>query len=135
MAENLSIHILAQLDESQSTSTMKTQLQNIAKNLKIDIGMDDQGLKRMAKDIEKLQNQVNEQSKKIKVINEDDVAKGTVKIKRNIQDAIKEAKKFGDVNFKETFDPVTNELRGFVLEAKKGKDVVQTLKYELSKLS
>lgn len=135
MAENLSIHILAQLDEALSKTTIETQLRKIAKDLKIDIGFDDNALKRMAKEIQELQTKVNDQSKKIKIIDEDSVKSGSVKIQRSIQDAIKEAKKFGDVNFKETFDPVTKELQGFTLEAKKGKDVVKQLKYEMVKIS
>lgn len=129
MANNdLRIIIQATLDEAKSTKAIQEQLKSLQSNLNITIGIDAKQVANIADQVKSLQNQVA--GKQIKII--DDTT--PTKFFSDIDAAVKEFSKLGNVNIAKTINPANQELEKFVLTLNKADGTVERLNFEMAKL-
>lgn len=127
---DLRIKVVAHLNEELSTKALQSELDKIAKNLKLNIGVDPKQLKQVTDSIAEIQNKVNKQTKGgVKFVNDDDV-KTSKQIFTSVDAAVEKYKEFGQVKVKKIFDPATEELKSFNLEIQKTDGLIEKLKFE-----
>ena len=129
MAKQLSIKILAKLNESESISKINSQLEKMQKDINLGIDIDSKQLNSIKSKLENLQNQFNKQNKGVKVIDEDSI-KNMSGIKESVKDVVNEYKKLGNVKVNKTLDPVTRDAKEFTIELEKANGIIERIKYE-----
>lgn len=126
--DDLSIQILAKLNENLSEDTIKKQLEKIQKNLNINIGIDSNQMQSISAKVDHLQKQVS--GKQIKIVDENN-AKIFFK---TINDVINKYSSLGSINISKSINPATQEMEKFLLTVTKTDGTVQKLNFELAKL-
>lgn len=143
MSKDLRIEILATVNEKLSTAEIKSQLEKIQKDLKIDIGIDANKLTDINKQIGELQKQMQGLTGKgLKIIDDKEAIaninktqKGVTELYTNIDKAVQRYSKLGTVKTDGIFHPITRELQGFNLQVERADGLVDKLKLDLVKLA
>lgn len=130
---DLRIKITAQLDESLSTKQLQSQLDKISKNLKLDIGIDTEKLKKINDEIKKIQGNLAPNGKSKPVIDDKDASK-VKEIYKSLDDAVRKYKELGSVKIDKSINPMNKEIEKFQLTVTKANGEVEKLKFKLNSL-
>lgn len=135
----LSIKILGKIDPAQTKKTMQSQLDKIANELNVTIGVDTKTISKISSEVKHLQQKIAQQAKGLKVINDKETIKNINKIQNktrelftSVEKAVKEYSKLGKVEFEKKFDPLTKQMTSFTLNVTKANGEVSKLKYALT---
>ncbi|MFJ7680346.1 phage tail tape measure protein [Peribacillus sp. NPDC097198] len=125
MNDALKILITGQLDMNATETTIKSQLSQISKDLKIDIGINNKQFSQMAEEVKKLKSQLND-GKQSNLISSKDFS--------SMDKLIEKYKLLGTTKIDKKINPVTKEVEGLNIAVTKANGQVEKLKYELAKL-
>jgi TP901 family phage tail tape measure protein len=128
MANDLSILIKAKFKDGIQ-GDLQGEL-NKVKDLKVDIGIDTKALVGLSNQIKELQKSLI-QLKAPKLIDPDSLKESGAKAFDTISKIAEEYGKLGRLDFKNTFNPVTNELNGLSVSIQKADGLLQKLKFDL----
>lgn len=128
-SNDLRIKVTAHLDKEASTKLLQKHLDEIAGNLKLKVAIDDKQIKEIKNLMNDIQKQTSKQSKGVKIIDDDNLGT-TKKIYTDVDNALKEFQKLGQVKINKIFDPATQELKAFNLEIQKTDGLIEKLKFE-----
>ena len=137
MSKDLEILIKAKLDEELSESIIKNQLNKISKKLEIGITTDSKVLNKMQQEINRLQKEIQKNSKGITLIDGKSFLDQTENLKEGIKNTyttFSEAERvFKSLGAKITpnIDVKTNEVKSFIAEFQTMAGVIEKLKYEM----
>lgn len=139
MSDLLGIKILGSLDSTQTVSEINKQLRQLEKDFKISFGTDTSALKTLQDKVKQLQKQIQDQSKGIKLIDDDAILKGMDKLQQEGQQlfsTINKAKEaysaLGQVKVTSNFNNLTNQIDGFTLAVKKSEAEVEKLQFKIA---
>lgn len=139
MSEDLKISIIGSLNKTKTTQEIKEQLKEIEGKLNVEIGVEANVVDKLKKELDLLKKTVNDHTKKIKVIDDDEALKGINTAKQGVKElysdidkAVKHYSKFGQVKVDKNLDPVTKDVDQFTLAVTKANGVVEKLKFSLA---
>jgi Phage-related minor tail protein len=141
MSDELKISLLGSLDEQKSTENLQSQLNKIQSNLKLQFNFDAKALENVSKQIKQIQDTVNQNNNKIKVIDDKEVIKNLDQVQgkvkqtfTSLEKAVQEYSKLGQVKIDSKLDPVTKQVDNFTLSVKKADDTIERMKFSLASI-
>lgn len=134
MAGNdLRIKIVGTLNTGATIGEINTALKGIEKKInKLKLKVEVDQLKDITKAFSNIQNQTSKQGKGVKVVDESNL-KTSKEIFTNVEAAVENFKKLGQVKISKIFDPATQELKSFNLEIQKADGLIEKLKFQTTK--
>lgn len=131
---DLKILVTASLNKELSKVELQKQLDIIAKELKLNVGIDPKQLKDFDKAIKQIQNSINNQGQGVKIKPQVDTSQFK-EVYTSIDKAIAHYKELGSVKISNTsINPLNNEVQKFTLSVTNAFGVVEKLKFELANL-
>lgn len=130
---DIKILINGTLNEQETEKIISRQLETISKNLKVSIGVSDNELDKLAKQVGKLQDQIN--NTKTTTIVSDNDSKKLKELKTAWEAIVEEQKKFGKVNYSTSINPITKEVEKLSISVEQADGRIKKLKYELASLN
>ncbi|MGD7047095.1 phage tail tape measure protein [Rossellomorea marisflavi] len=141
MSDELKISLLGSLDEQKSTANLQGQLNKIQSNLKLQFNIDAKALENVSKQIKQIQEVVNSNNSKIKLIDDKEVIKNLDQVQgkvrqtfTSLEKAVQEYSKLGQVKIDSKLDPVTKQVDNFTLSVKKADDTIERMKFSLASI-
>lgn len=128
---DIRILINGTLNEQETQKIISEQLETIGKNLKVTIGVNDNELDALAKKVGKLQEQINKNQTSV-VSNTE--TKKLQSLSTDLQEIINKQKELGQVSYKTTFNPLTEQVEKLDITLERANGEVKRLKYELASL-
>lgn len=139
MNEDLKIIITGSLDPVKTTTEIQNQLKKLEGQLNVTLGVDAKMLSDLTNKVKKLQNQIDDNSKQLKIIDDkkaianlDQVQNKTKQLFTSVDKAVKEYSKLGTVKVDTNLNPVTKEVDAFTLSVKRADETVERLKFKLA---
>ncbi|MEW5569586.1 phage tail tape measure protein [Rossellomorea marisflavi] len=141
MSDELKIALLGSLDEQKSTANLQSQLNKIQKDLKLQFNFDAKALENVSKQIKQIQDAVNQNNNKIKVIDDKEVIRNLDQVQGKVKQtftSLEKAReaysKLGTVKIDSKLDPVTKQVENFTLSVKKADDTIERMKFSLASI-
>ncbi|GLI85721.1 SPBc2 prophage-derived uncharacterized transglycosylase YomI [Rossellomorea marisflavi] len=141
MSDELKISLLGSLDEQKSTENLQSQLNKIQSNLKLQFNFDAKALENVSKQIKQIQEVVNQNNTKLKLIDDKEVIKNLDQVQgkvkqtfTSLEKAVQEYSKLGQVKIDSKLDPVTKQVDNFTLSVKKADDTIERMKFSLASI-
>ncbi|MFS1518493.1 phage tail tape measure protein [Bacillus sp. SCS-151] len=138
---DLRIKIIGTLNETKTVTHIQQQLKSIEKKLNLQIGVDTKLINNISEKVQQLQATINQNSKGIKIIDDqvaikniDTAKKGIRELYTDIDKAVKQYSTLGNVKIGQNLNPVTKELENFTLTVTKADGIVEKLKFNLAKI-
>ena len=130
MTDDLQILITGSLDTALTTAEIQKQLKQLQGNFKVSLGVDTNAINNISKDIESLQNQINDHSKKIKIIDDDAVSekaeerisslsKEIEKLQKQLSDRSKKIKVIDEKDVIDNSNKIQNSTKQIFTSAEK----------------
>ncbi len=139
MSQNdINIIIRSKLDDKQikDPKDIQNQLNDMAKNLKLNIGFDVKSFNELSKQINNVKKIVGDLNKNLKIFDAEEVQKSGAKVFKTLGDAKKQFKDLGQITFpNKSFDPITKELNSFTIQIQKADGLIEKLKFDLVNLA
>lgn len=129
---DLQIRVTAMLDQNSSKTKIQSQLDEIAKGLKLTVGIDPKQLSEFNNQLKQIQQQFK-QTSNTKIVTDQDVNK-IKEVYTSIDKAVEKYSQLGTVKISQNLDPVTKELQSFQLQVTKANGEVDKLKFTLASL-
>lgn len=128
---DIRILINGTLNEQETERIINRQLETIGNKLKVSIGVNGNELDALAKKVGKLQEQLNKNQSSI--VSESETKK-LQSLSTDLQEIINKQKKLGQVSYKTTFNPLTEQVEKLDITLEKANGETKRLKYELASL-